>query len=93
MKPIHVTLVMAALGACALVAADQPVTLKSSPAPATHVTGFPRISTPSDAAAQKINLANCWFSSFMVLDCRKCSANSHASELPCGSYIHRISQP
>ena len=57
MKPIHLSLAMAALGASALAAADQPVTLKPSPALATHVAGFPRIAAPSDAGAQKINLA------------------------------------
>ncbi len=31
MKPVHLTLAMAALGASALAAADQPVTLKPSP--------------------------------------------------------------
>jgi hypothetical protein len=49
MKPIHLTLAMAALGASALAAADQPVTLKPSPALATRVAGFPRIAAPSDA--------------------------------------------
>ena len=52
MKPIHLTLAMAALGASALAAADQPVTLKPSPALATHVAGFPRIAAPSGAGAQ-----------------------------------------
>ena len=81
MKPIHLTLAMAALGASALAAADQPVTLKPSPALATRVAGFPRIAAPSDAGAQKINLA---------LDRQDQEVKSAAKQCPHGGWSRDV---
>ena len=57
MKPIGLLLAAVGCGAGAPAAADLPVTLKPSPPLARHVAAFPRIATPANAAAQKINQA------------------------------------
>lgn len=80
-KPVHLTVAIVAFGSCALLAADQPVTLKPSPALAAHVESFPRIATPSDAAAQRINLA---------LDRQDQNVKSAARQCPHGGWSRDV---